>query len=127
MEKIISGIIIKDKRILLLKRWKDVKTAPNLWCLPWWHLEEWESNEQAVIREVKEEVGLDFIPERLYKEVTENNMYFHYIWQAKWKIIVDENESDWYWWFSYIEALQLPMMHRIKLTLHSLIDDWLIK
>lgn len=128
MKNIVSWIIIKEKRVLLIKRWANLKIIPNLWCFPWWHQEQWENFEETVIREIKEEVWLDFTPDRLYNEMeTSERHFYHYIWEAKWKVITQDEEMDWYGWFTYIEAMQLPVIQRVKDTLSNLMDDWLIK
>lgn len=50
-----AACILNEKwEILLQKRWDC-----NKWWLPWWALEPWESAEDALYREVKEETWLD--------------------------------------------------------------------
>jgi len=53
-------IIFQDEkgRILFLKR-KNTKDAGGMWCLPGGSIEFKETAEQACIREIKEEVGLN--------------------------------------------------------------------
>jgi len=53
-----SAIIIRDGKILLIKR---QKAAHLYWVLPGGGVEDGESEEQAVIREVKEETNLDTV------------------------------------------------------------------
>lgn len=56
----VNAIVVKDGKILLIKR-KDVK----IWALPGGIVEEKESFEKAVVREVKEETNIDIKPERI--------------------------------------------------------------
>ena len=58
---IISEIKEGNEYILLTKR--KVEPYINKWCLPGGHINKNESAENAVIREVKEESGLDFHPQ----------------------------------------------------------------
>ena len=58
----VASIIIKninnELNILLTKR--NVPPFKGLWCLPGGHIDKYESAKGAVVREVKEEVGIDF-------------------------------------------------------------------
>lgn len=63
-KKIIQGvavgaIIVKNNKALILQRHKNERTYPEMWELPSGKKEPLESVESAVIREVKEEAGLD--------------------------------------------------------------------
>lgn len=57
---IISEFKEGNEYLLLTKR--KVDPYINKWCLPGGHINKYESAEKAVIREVKEETGLDFHP-----------------------------------------------------------------
>jgi 8-oxo-dGTP diphosphatase len=50
-----------SSRILLTRR--NIEPFRDHWCLPGGHIDQYESAREAVIREVKEETGLDFEPE----------------------------------------------------------------
>lgn len=54
----VMGIALHDNKILLTQnhRWRE---------LPGWHVELWETNEQALIREMKEEWWVDIIDYQL--------------------------------------------------------------
>lgn len=51
-----TGILIEDEKILLLNQDVDEKRS---WSLPGGTLEEWETLEACLIREMREETGLD--------------------------------------------------------------------
>ena len=53
-----GAIIEKDNKILLTKR--NIELFKGDWCLPGGHIEYFEHAKDAIIREVKEETGLDF-------------------------------------------------------------------
>ncbi|MEA2053695.1 MAG: NUDIX hydrolase [Candidatus Thermoplasmatota archaeon] len=53
----VDGVVIKDKKILLIKRKND--PFKGRWALPGGFVEYGETVEEAVVREVKEETGLE--------------------------------------------------------------------
>lgn len=60
MQKIIvNGILEKKWEIFLAQRSDNKKIAPWKYHLPGWHVDFWETCEQALIREYKEEFNLD--------------------------------------------------------------------
>lgn len=67
-KKIIQGVavgavIVKDGKALILQRHKNENTYPEMWELPSGKKELLEPVENALIREVKEETGLDVAAE----------------------------------------------------------------
>ena len=56
---VVDGLVIKDKRILLVKRGPGSFIEIGKWALPGGYLELDETCEQAIIREVKEETGYE--------------------------------------------------------------------
>src|SRR3989338_2196561 len=54
------AILEKDNKLLLIKR--NTEPFKGYWSLPGGHIDFGESAETAVIREVKEETGLEFKP-----------------------------------------------------------------
>ena len=57
----VKGIVVLDNKILLLKRVKPSTDGLGFWELPGGGLEYGETPNQAVIRELKEETGLDIV------------------------------------------------------------------
>lgn len=59
-----TGILIEDNRLLLVKQYVNPKRG---WSMPGGHLEPKETLEQCMVREMKEETGLDArVKELLY-------------------------------------------------------------
>jgi 8-oxo-dGTP pyrophosphatase MutT (NUDIX family) len=60
----VTGILVENKRILLLEQ---KVTDSRQWSLPGGALEVGETMEQCMIREMKEETGLDIVVGDFYK------------------------------------------------------------
>ena len=56
---VLAAVIMKNKKVLILQRNKDEEIFPNMWELPSGKKELLESSKKCLIREVKEETGLD--------------------------------------------------------------------
>ena len=52
-------LVDRDNRVLIQKRAADNQLMPNYWEFPGGKMEENETPEQAIVREVKEELGVD--------------------------------------------------------------------
>ena len=57
----VKGIVVLDNKILLLKRVKPSTDGLGFWELPGGGLEYGETPNQALIRELKEDTGLDIV------------------------------------------------------------------
>lgn len=66
MQKRVRAVIIKDNKILLIKR---TKKDSVYWVIPGGAVEEKETNEEALKRECKEELGIDIQIKELLLEV----------------------------------------------------------
>jgi len=101
-----SGIILKDNKILLIKRSNYTKIYPDFWACPGGRAGSGETAEQNVIREVKEEVNLIFTPTEILTTATWQNRFLG-TWTGAIKI--QEEEVTDYGWFTYIEAKHLNL------------------
>lgn len=60
IQKIVLGaVIVKDRKVLILQRHENEETYPGMWELPSGKKENFESSEASLVREVREESGLD--------------------------------------------------------------------
>lgn len=55
---IVAGLLCRDGRLLLGKRSIRRKAYPGVWDLPGGHVEVGETTEQALVRELREELGV---------------------------------------------------------------------
>lgn len=126
---VVTGWILIDehKRILLIKRKYDKVSYANYWSLPSWKLDEWEDPKAWAIREVKEEVWLDFEIDRLFFEETiRRNHYLRYIWTYSWNICTQEEECDGYGWFNFEEVNKLLISDQVKEIAKKLKEEGLM-
>ena len=129
MQIITAGAIIIDdnKRILLVKRTSDKKLFPNDWSFPGGKLEEWESLDETVVREVKEETWLDLVLFEKYSftgHTPQNKRSINhlYIGNAEW-ILIPETEAKRY---SYDEIKWLEIAFNQTEIIEKLHNDWML-
>jgi len=105
-----SGIIIKNKKILLLQRSYYTQLYAGFWGCPGGRAEIGETAEQNVIREVKEECNLDFIPTEIIKIGTwQERNFYRFLGSWNGEIKIQEEEVLDFNWFSVKEALNLNL------------------
>ncbi len=105
-----SGIILKDHKILLIRRSNYTQIYAGYWACPGGRAEHGETAEQNVIREVKEEVNLDFIPTEILTTATwENRFLYRFLGSWSGEIIIQESEVTDYNWFTFEETKKLAL------------------
>ncbi len=123
-------ILNKSNEILLVKsyKWKD------FWTVPGGHIEVGETAENAVKREVKEEVGLDitpikllFVQEAVYPK--NFNLYKHFIFldylciSEKIEVTLDNREIQEYIWIDPEKALKKNLEEYTRNLVHKYLSD----
>lgn len=128
-----SWILTDSKqRLLLLKRSDYSDLFAHHWIIPGWRWDPWETAEEIVVREVKEESGLDFVPTKLYHSFEQNNLSEHvqshrYLWTWSGKVDICTKEADGYAWYTYEETKNLKIAFDYAEVIEKLYNDWLIK
>ena len=61
-----KAFIIKNNKILLIQKSDKDLVQPNRWEVPGGRKQEGETLDEHIIREVKEEVGLDILPKNVF-------------------------------------------------------------
>ena len=59
---VLGGVLIKNNKVLIVQRNQNEKVFPGLWELPSGKKENLETADQALIREIKEEINLNVDP-----------------------------------------------------------------
>lgn len=104
----LSVIINNNKQILLVKRSNTTNWYPNHWALVGGKIEKNESPEEAMVREVNEETGLN-IKKFKFKKIIKTDNVIEYLYLS----LSDENEiklngeHSKYKWYNYDEIKHL--------------------
>jgi 8-oxo-dGTP diphosphatase len=122
MPKVTVGAVLTrsighEERILLTRR--NVEPFRNFWCIPGGHIEQDESTPDAVIREVKEETGLEMQePEflgyldEIFPERSVHNVVLIFCGSAANEAMANPGEVSDIGWFSIPEALKMELAFR---------------
>lgn len=110
-----SGIILQEKKILLLQRSNYSQHYAGFWGCPGGRAEMGETAEEIVIREVKEECNLDFTPTQILKTgIWKDRKYYRFLGNWFGEIKIQEEEVIDYNWFTYTNALELELSFDYK-------------
>ena len=105
-----SAIILKNNKILLLQRSNYTENYPLHWGCPGGRAEAGETAEENVIREVREECGLDFEPTEIFKSgIWKNRKFFRFLGVWSGEIRIQEEEVLAYKWCFYKEAINFQL------------------
>ncbi len=120
----VGAIIHKKGKVLLVKR--GTEPFKDYWAIPGGHIDFGETAEQAVIREAKEETGLDIKPRffRYFDEIIDDydwhSVVLMFSCDFSGKISFDKKEITDLKWFSYGEIKDLKMAFRHC----EILDEW---
>ena len=107
-----KAVIREGEKYLLLKRSPDAKVYPDRWDFPGGKLDQGETAEEAVVREVKEETGLDVafgprIKQTEYEDTDYILVFYYFIPQSlSGNIRLSDAHSE-YQWFAEKEIRDL--------------------
>jgi 8-oxo-dGTP diphosphatase len=59
MDLVAAGLLVRDGRVFLCHRSPDRRWFPDVWDLPGGHIEEGETPTGALVRELREELGIE--------------------------------------------------------------------
>jgi 8-oxo-dGTP diphosphatase len=115
-EATVAAIAIRtdDPQAILLTR-RNVEPYKGQWCLPGGHIDRFETAQEAVIRELREETGLSFCPEFFFyfdEIIPERNIHavvMAFAGEAQGVLAPSESEVTEIAWFSLGEARSLPL------------------
>ena len=120
VENAVNLIISKQNQkniILLIKRSKNENIEPNKWCIPGGSVEDLETFEEGLIREIKEEVGTDILKFKYFKSYFININKLRAVYfsgEIIEKNIKINHESSEFRWFNKEEILELEIAFNQK-------------
>jgi 8-oxo-dGTP diphosphatase len=123
-----AGIILinsKDQILLILRDNVPTIPYPNTWDLPGGHLEEGETPEQAIRREMIEELELDLGEITLFREY-HHEAFDEYVFLKKINLNPDTlplHEGQRIAYFNQDEVFQLPLAYSYRLVLKDFFDS----
>jgi len=110
----VVGILVRGDCILLIRRATHI-AAGGAWCLPGGALEPGEKLEDAVVRELDEELGADVRPVReVWRSTREEDGLVLHWWLVEparsddWTLRPNPDEVAEYRWLTPAEAIALP-------------------
>jgi len=116
-----AGLMLKNDKILLVKRVATARLFPSCWACPGGKAEQGETPKETAIREVKEETNLDFMPEKLFTiNFFEDREMYRFFGKWSGRIKLQEEEIADYNWFTYEEAKNLDFAFDYSFILKEL-------
>ncbi len=114
----VSGIMIDKGKVLVERRRANDEADPGAIVLPGGHVDKGESLEQALRREMSEELGIQvekmkFALTRIYTASNGERQRIHYFHIEKWKGKIESREAESVYWESVVNNLHDPPERKI--------------
>lgn len=111
MRNIVNALLISDDKVLLVRRSPNRKAYPDRWSFPGGHVESDEKLEEALCREVSEEIGVVVLTYNFMTRISDPNstietICYHLYAVTAWEgepAIANEEHSE-LSWFTLREA-----------------------
>ena len=129
MNEVVTGILLRTDRVLLVKRAASRTFYPGVWDFPGGHLEEGEAPEQALVRELAEEIG---VAPAEYRELPvhlleADGLLGHSYWVMRWTgtpINLQAHEHSEIAWVHLSDVAQLELASPVIITELETIKAW---
>jgi mutator protein MutT len=121
----VDGILVERRKFLVEKRRDDDDADPGLIEIPGGHVDPGETLEDALRREMKEELGIDvkkakLVQKSLYTATNGERLRIHYFHVEKWNGRVRPTEAEQVYWESEISNLGIaPDKRAVRRILSS--------
>lgn len=126
MKRYAAAVLLEDGKVLLAKRTATRSNYPGIWDFVGGHCEPGETFEEALRRELVEEIGIEAIDFVVLMVVDESpDFILNLFLVTKWNGEVsnrDEHEHERVEWFSLHEAKRLEFMNGNYLAALELVE-----
>jgi len=127
----VGAVIIRNKKIFLVKRSLYKRSYPGYWCAPGGSIEDGETPQESVSREIKEEINCDFkIKKFLGKFLVREDGFtlrsFRFLGDIFGNLKLNKEATD-FGWFSYKETQKMKIGFHYKKMLKLLYKQDIIK
>lgn len=129
IENLVAGILLKNGRFLVEKRRLDKEADPGYVEIPGGHVEPGETLEEALRREMKEELGIKVEKARMVRKefsIATNGERgrIHYFQIEKWNDRIRSYEAERVFWESDISKLSINADQRaVRALMRTLTSD----
>jgi 8-oxo-dGTP diphosphatase len=107
-EQVVTAVLVRQHRVLLVHRTPEREHHPDRWDLPGGHVEEGETAVAALVRELREELGIDAeVPDGVLGRIVEPGVENAVRVVRRWvgdAALPDEVEHDGLVWLTLDEA-----------------------
>ena len=122
--EVVAALIVKSGRILLGQRASSREYYPNVWDIFGGHMEPGEKQEQTLVRELEEEIGITPTKWEFIETIHEpsDQLTFHLYLVTAWRGIPANRQPEEHsviGWFSLTEAIDLHLADPIYPTLFA--------
>src|SRR5712692_760874 len=109
---VVAGILTKNGKFLVEKRRDNDEADPGYVEIPGGHVREEESLENALRREMKEELGIEvermkLVFKSLATATTGEKQRIHYFHVERWNGIIRAKEAEQVYWESHVSGLSV--------------------
>ena len=124
----VDALIVRDGRILLAKR-AEGGLSPGCWSIPGGAIELGETVEDALVREIKEELNVELVSHKLWNAYSVMHEDFqvvalYYVGEVEGDFVVDSNEVTEVKWFELNEEiLELDLAFNQRLVLKDFLES----
>jgi mutator protein MutT len=98
MTKAVAFLLVKDGKFLAEKRKDDKEEYPGMLAVPGGRMEEGETTEDTLIREMREELSVVPLEYGYYLSLEDPDAYgglvIHYFWVKRWEGKISSGEAE---------------------------------
>ena len=120
---VVAGILIEGRMFLVEKRRDDDEADPGFVEIPGGHVDAGETLEDALRREMREELGIEVVQARLVQKslaraTNGERQKIHYFHVVKWRGNIESKEAERVYWESEVSNLSIhPGRMAVRRTL----------